>query len=77
MNEEDSNTYPLHVRRYALILHQTSSITYNFIHHLSASRFALSVVTGVGYGKRVKSLQDGIVLENIEIDRCECLLCWK
>lgn len=44
-----------------------------FIHILTnlCHRFALSVVTSVGYGKRVKTLQDEIVLENIEIDSCK------
>ncbi|KAF9442694.1 cytochrome P450 [Macrolepiota fuliginosa MF-IS2] len=38
------------------------------LYPLHVRRFALSVVTSVGYGKRVNTLQDDIVLENIEID---------
>jgi hypothetical protein len=37
------------------------------------SRYAISVVSSVAYGRRVKDMNDRMVKENQEIDRCECI----
>lgn len=40
--------------------------------YLSLGRYAISVVSSVAYGQRVRDMNQKIVKENQEIDHCEC-----
>ncbi|KXN86037.1 Fumitremorgin C synthase [Leucoagaricus sp. SymC.cos] len=66
---EHSKSYmPLQLLESKIFLRDMMTEKDHRMYSLHIRRFALSIVTSVAYGQRIQTLQDQIVLENVEID---------
>lgn len=64
---KNAEEYELRVRRWVLRnASHVAQLTMDF-----AFRYAISITSSVSYGRRVKDMDDKLVKDNQEIDRCE------